>query len=551
MPEKRSVIRCPKCGSEPNIITDICLQCGAALEKKCGGCGFSNSVEKNYCDQCGDMLTLAAPRQPPRPPPPPPPAQDRPAAPAQPPEQPRRTIPHFEMESMQEAVDERGDSFRHRHEQPAKPPTSTVSKTASGHFAIRTAGPAVKKSGLKKLTGPALGLVLLAALAIIFYLSVMPFVPRLRLTMTAKTSLSYLSERRYEKAYELLSTNSKAVCTLEEYVTNNKEYYEKVPRWQFRDAQVFSMTKTAAVIRYQLKEEGGDWKNDYISFVMENGRWTRPYIWILFQPIDEAMARRDFVQALFLSQKLYLTDPVDPRASGYLCASEFFMGLYEKSVESCSRTVNAAASYPVGYTPDELYWFNLYYADSLSGLERDHAALDEYGKMLNLPALTADQQCPIFLNRANVYVHMKDYEKGMADLMQAEKTCTRNPSKDDTAKRMVYMGGGATQEAIAFAKNSRLGPGAPPFGMVRRQNLEALEARLGPKNAKYLPRDLWLAVHLSGPEYRVFLRQEALNPATKKREMTDVFVFFVNLWTRQGKVEKAPTPGASPDTLKK
>jgi len=543
MTEKQSALRCPKCGNEPNIISGTCAKCGATLEKKCGGCGFSNSVEKNYCDQCGLVLAFTTQR-----------LQEQPA----PTPAPRREAPKFEIETLQDSVNERDASFRQRHhpgspsaQAPAPPPAKLAQQPAAAAPKPEPAGkdlPArpIAPSGIKKFTGPALGLGLLAALAVIIYGVVVPFLPRLRLTMMAKDYLTQLSQGRYDITYELLSTNSKSICSLEDYIAYNKEYYEKVPAWQFRDAQIFTMTKTAAMIRYQLKEAGGEWKTDYLSFVLEHDRWTRPYIWMLFQPIDEALSRRDFPQALFLSQRLYLTDPIDPRASGYLCASEFFMGLYEKAAESCPRTIEAAATYPVGYTADEIYWFNLYYADSLRYLERYRAALAEYERMLKLPELTVEQQCPLFLNRADVYVKMKDYERGLADIMRAGTACTQNPSKEDAAKRTLYMGGGGSEEAVAFAKMSRLGPGAPPITAVRRRHLEELAAKLGPKNAKYLPKDQWLAVHLSGPEYRVFLRQEALSPVSRKKEMTDVFVFSVNLWTRQGKVEKAPDPGATP-----
>jgi len=112
--------------------------------------------------------------------------------------------------------------------------------------------------------------------------------------------------------------------------------------------------------------------------------------------------------------------------------------------------------------------------------------------------------------------------------------------KDDAAKRLAYMSGSASQAAIDFAQKSRLQPGLPPVRAIRRRQLEALRTKLGVKGAKYMPKDQWLAVHVAGPEYRVFLRQEALSQATKTRETTDIFVFLVNLWTSKGKVEKAP-----------
>lgn len=555
MTEKPSVIRCPKCGHEPNAVSDTCEKCGAVLEKKCGACGFSNSVGKNYCDQCGEPLVFTTKR-----------LQAGPKA------APREPAPKLELQPIQDTVNDRDSSFRKRQAasreqspapapKPPPPPARPAPPVASPPGA-KPAGPvgggaasapaAPPKGGIKKITAPALGLAMLIALAAaIYFMVVVPLLPRLRLTMAAKEYLMALSQGKYDEAYELLSTNSKAICTLDAYIAYNKDYYDKTPAWQFRNAQIFTMTKTAAMIKYQLREAGGDWKDDYISFVPEHGRWTRPYIWFLFQPIDEALNRKDFAQALFLAQKLYLTDPVDPRSSGYLCASEFFMNLYEKSAESCRRTVEAASSYPVGYSAQDLYWFELYYADSLRYLGRNRAALDEYEKMLKLPDLTLEQQCPLFLNRADVHVNMQDYEKSLADTMRAGEACTQSPSKEDAANRMRYMSGGASEDAIDFAKRSRLQPGMPSVSAVRRRQLDALAAKLGPKGARFMPKDQWIAVHLAGPEYRVFLKQEARNPVSKKTETTDIFVFLVNLWTRNGKVEKAPPLGASSEELKR
>jgi len=543
------VIRCPKCGFEPNVLGDTCLKCGAALEKKCGACGFSNSVEKNYCDQCGQLLSPAVPQQAP-----PPPPQKQPPAEQQ--KDPPRCL---EIQSMQDAVSEKYASFRrHVDDQQPKPPpppaagpakqdtsrpdlTQKIPYSEKNAAATRPPMPAIPTSNMaKKLTGPAMSLTVLAIMSVIGYFVIAPFMPKLRLTMTAKDYLTNMQQGKYEEAYDQLSANSKSVCSLEDYIAYNRDYYAKTPPWQFRDVQIFTMAKQGAMIKYQLKEGSGPWKTDYLSFVQEHDRWARPYIWMLFQPIDEAMSRQDFTQALFLAQKLYLTDPMDPRASGYLCASEFFMSLYDRSVESCSRTLEAAAAYPVGYTGQELYWFNLYYADSLRLLERNRAALDEYEKMLKLPELTVEQQCPIFLNRADVYVNTKNYEKALADVMRAGTVCVQGPSRDDALKRQAYMSGAASNEAIDFAKRSRLQPGSPPVRSVRRRQLDALAAKLGAKGARYLPKDEWLAVHLSGPEYRVYLRQEVLDQATRKRETSDIFVFFVNLWTSKGKVEKAP-----------
>jgi tetratricopeptide (TPR) repeat protein len=532
VPEKPSHIRCPKCGDEPNIISDTCLKCGAALEKKCGACGFSNSVEKNYCDQCGTPLGLQVS-----------------VRMIKPSEGPRRDLPRLEIQDIQDSVSERDLSFRGKTGDapppppPPRPQAAPKNETAKIPDHVSDCGPAHEPAAARswlpaRYAVPAAAAGSLALLAALAYLVVLPFLPRWQLTRAAGAYLSDLAAGRYAQAYEKLSTNSKNICSLEEYTAFNAEYYEKRPAWEFRDPQIFRMDKNAAIIKYQLREAGGEWKPDYISFVQEHGRWTRPYIWMLFQPIDDALARRDFPQALFLAQKLYLTDPMDPRASGYLCAAEFFMGLHEKSAESCRRTIETAASVPVGYTTTELYWFNLYYADSLRYLERNRSALEEYEKMLKLPNLSSDEQCPVFLNRADVYVNIKDYERGFSDVMRAVTVCTQSPAREDAARRRQFMSGEALEEAVDFARKTRLAPEAPPVAAARRRQVEALAAQLGPKGARLLPQDKWSAEHLVGPEYRVFLRAEATDKASQKRQISDIFVFTVNLWTRQGKVEK-------------
>lgn len=564
MTAKPSVIKCPKCGYLPNMLGDTCLKCNTPLDKLCGECGFANKVEKNYCDQCGAVLALQPPPREEQSPPPPPGPDTAPKA-----------KPSFklEMESIQDTVSERATSFRSKAvppppqpaaapaPNPAKPPqakpaplppekvTSAMSPD-SARLPHQTALPhPLHLSLVKRMAGPVLTVLLAGVLLAILYMIAAPSLPKLRLTMTAKSYLTAISEGKFEKAYDLLSSNSKAACSLEEYLKNSTDYYAKAPAWEFKDVQVFTMTADAAMIRYQLREAGGEWKPDYISFVREHNRWARPYIWVLFAPIDDAMRRQDIPQALFLAQKLYLTDPVDPRSSAYLCATEFLMGLHEKAAESCKRTIDTAEIYPRGYVSENLFQYHSHYADCMRYLQRDRVALQEYDKLLKWPGLTAEQLCPLHMNRADSYIYLKEYEKALNEVMTASSLCLQNPERDDTKKRLNYMSGSAGPEAIAFAQKSRLQQGMPPIGEARRLQFEALKARAGARNAKFLPKDVWLAVHVAGPEYRVFLREETYNPSTRKAETRDIFIFLINLWTSKAKVEKsppAPTPQGAP-----
>ncbi len=533
MSQKSAVIKCQKCGHVSNIISDTCIRCGSRLEKICGDCGFSNEVEKNYCDQCGVLLTLKAGR--------PVEAGDnmiRPAPPHDKAPSPK-AIPkfQFEMQPIQDTVAEKEASFRSRPpaRNPAAPDIPPVapqvsvpavpSKTDKLQITSRISFSARKIYGALIIAG------LLAVLVFLLWLIVAPHMSKFSLKMAANNYLKKLSTGRYEEAYAMLSTNSKSACSMKDYIDYSKQYYDNVPPWKFTDVEVFAMEADAAMVRYQLKVGTEPWRTDYISFVKEHNNWTRPYIWMLFEPIDTAIAKQNYPQALFLAQKLYLTDPMDPRSSGYLCASEFFMGLYEEAADSCRKTVVSAATYPVGFTAEEIFWFKFYHADSLRFVRKLELALDAYAELLKSGIGSSRDQCNLLLSRADTYVKLKRYDSALDDMLKADGVCTDDPNRAEVVRRMRFMNGEARADAILFAQQTRSRADLPPFGELRRKALDSLAARLGPKNMRYMPKDNWVAAHLSGPEYRVVLWQEGLNPNTRQKDIKSVYAFMVNLWT--------------------
>ncbi|MDA8245052.1 MAG: zinc ribbon domain-containing protein, partial [Elusimicrobia bacterium] len=135
MSSKPSIVKCPKCGSQPNIITDTCMNCGSKLEKICGECGASVVVEKNYCDKCGSVLALQPPPRPEAPEPPPPPA-------------PEKRGFSLEMESIQDTVSERATSFRRKITEP--PPASAAPAPAPS----KPAAPAREPKGGGSVLSP-------------------------------------------------------------------------------------------------------------------------------------------------------------------------------------------------------------------------------------------------------------------------------------------------------------------------------------------------------------------------------------------------------------
>ena len=560
---KSSVIKCQKCGYISNIISDTCIKCGSMLEKICGDCGFPNAVEKNYCDQCSVLLTLRAVPPAQQGPGSAPAASLAPAENAKPPEKPKY---QFEMQPISETVAEKEASFRSRfsNKNVPLPAAMTPPPPPSAPQQVRpapAAGPRIpaapsqlnkflattRRMKPKTVSGALVIAGLLAVLLFFLYLIAAPYIPKFTLKMAANTYLKRLSTGRYEEAYAMLSTNSKSACSLKSYLEYNKEYYGKAPAWTFKDVEVFVMEPAAAMVRYQLKAGTEPWHTDYISFVKEHDKWTRPYIWMLFEPIDTAIAKQDYPQTLFLAQKLYLTDPMDPRTSGYLCVAEFFMGLYDKATDSCRKTVLSASVYPVGFSPEEVFQFKFFYADSLRFVQKYEMALDEYTELLRASSVSAKEQCPLFLSRADANVKLKRYDAALNDMLKADGICTDAANRAEVSRRMRFMNGDSREDAISFAQRTKPRADLPTFSELRAKELASLTARTGSKNMRYMPKDNWVAAHLSGPEYRVVLRQESLNPRTRQTDLKNVYAFTVNLWTGVIRIEEGtlpPKPGA-------
>jgi tetratricopeptide (TPR) repeat protein len=489
MPQPYAVIRCTKCGFKSNVISDTCIKCGSQLEKICGSCEFANSVAKNYCDQCGALLTLTP--------------------------HPESVLPPPSDKTMREMITPEYFQRLQSEHKPAK-------QAETGKFRLT--------SGI--LPNILINSVLAIMFVVMVYFLISPQIPKYHLLLRVKRYLNELSRGNYAKAYETLSTNSKSSCTLEEYIKFNKDYYANAPSWEFRKPKIFLLEKNAALIKYELKEGTSPWKEDYISFVKEHGKWVRPYVFNLFEPIEQTIEKQDYAHALYLAQKLNLTDPVDPRTWGYLCWTEYNIGLYDKAVESCKKAIESSRFYPVGFTSETLFWFQFHMADSLRASGRFQDSIKEYDNLLMYRGLPPGNVCQILLNGSDAFVKMKDYVKAVDNVLKAHDVCP-DEFQDKVSLLMKYLNGDARNESIEFAQQSRLSPNMPTIIEMRKNQIEELSKKLGSKNKKYLPKDFWVAVHLSGPEYRVILKQERIDPHYGAKIIEDIYSLQVNLWTRR------------------
>ncbi|MEW5950634.1 MAG: zinc ribbon domain-containing protein [Elusimicrobiota bacterium] len=530
---KPAIIRCSKCGYQSNIISDTCLKCGSPLVKICGNCEAVNAVEKNYCDGCGSLLALKMPEQ------------KESSKEEKKEEKPSSPKPVIEFESLHETVQGHADSFRKKQE---ANPQNTAPKIENKDERVEAAKKEKekleelknkkteeKKSSVKvqdkKISFAKYAVFIAVALAVfsIAWLAVSPSIPKIKLVITAKNYLNALKEKNYSQAYSYLSNNSKFTCSFTDYVKYNDAYYSSLKNgWEFKDVSVFKMENEAALVKYSLKEGTGPWREDYISFVKEHDKWVRPYIWHLFSPIDEAISKGDFSQALFLAQKLYLTDPIDPRTSGYLCNTEYLMGLYDKASESCKRVLESQADYPVGFNKEEIFWFTFYYADSLRFMARFKEALDIYEELFSFEDISLKNKCPLLMSRADAYVRLGDFDKASVDAASAVSVCPEGINKKEALKRSSFLNSDLSSEAVSMVQKAKPSQDSQSIFEQRNSVLKSLNSDKGKKDSY---KDEWIAQKEEGPIYTVKVIQQKVDKKGKKTEENEVYRASVNLWT--------------------
>jgi len=584
-------LKCSQCGNIPSSPSKHCGKCGGIVKVKCSQCGFFSDYGRHYCEKCGNPLPYVS--------------EANFISRAEKKEKPKFKL---EIQSLQDAVDEIGNSFRKKlkeissrkrkanadakqkqrdadseetpkivfqdppkNKDASSEPESQNSKPGrirdfpenkdnqaksqqKKNIETETAAEDSKesessgqqenrpenysnKSALKISAYITVILLVIALCFAIYYIIIRPYLPKLNLTIAAKDYLSAFTQGRYEDAYKMLSSNSKLICPLEDYLYYNKHNFSG--KREFRNIEVHSMTSSNALVKYQLRNDNGEWEDDYTSFILEQNKWTRPYAWTLYQPINEALTRKDYLQALYLAQKLYMTDPANPVSSSYLCKAEYLSGLYDKAAESCDNTLQSIEEYPIKMPEEDINWAMIYLANSLTKQNRKRAAYDAFDKLEERQGLTAEQQCDYRYGRAELFLMNKENDKAKSSLQIASGACLDgNDKKSKTLSLLKQITGKSSAEAISFAQRSKIREDLPPIEILRRQIVRSKLKQLGKNAVKYAPIDSWKAEHLGGADYRVSLISSAISPETGKTETNEIFAVIVNLWQNTGAIEK-------------
>ncbi|MCX7905302.1 MAG: hypothetical protein N2446_01205 [Elusimicrobiales bacterium] len=533
---KASRMLCKDCGYEPNIIADVCIKCGGKIVKICGNCSHENSVEKNHCDLCGNLLALTPHKKIDI-------VNDKKDNFDSKIEKGKKIL---EFESITETIARKDESYRKKINIPNANVESVAKEKLVDEDAIikerRKVEDFVKLQSnqierqkfeeknniinrkiilFKKIT---ISVFTFGLIIIIFYLIFgRKSFSRYDLLITAKRYLSALRDAEYDKAYEFLSQNSKAIVSFNDYVKTLENYYSKVGKWDFKDIEVYYFDPNQSVIKYKLIEKGVE-KDDYLNFVREYGKWRRPFVYNLFEEIDKAFEKKDFPKALFLSQRLYLIDPMDPRASGYLCWSEYLMRIYENSVESCKRVIELSHIYPIKYYKDEeLFWYTFNYADSLRFIGKIEHSIEVYNNILKNPIINSDEKCTVYVARSDSYVAIKDYNSSLNDLKNAIEVCKdESIEKKEALRRLRMLEGELCEEAILFAKKYK--NEGIPFEEFIINKFKSLNKE------KY--KFDWRCKHKNGSNYYV----EVLVYEGKKS--FNVYKINVDLWEKKFSIEE-------------
>lgn len=549
MTNPKAKLKCVKCGYEPNIISDVCIKCGGEVVKICGACGFENKVEKNYCDNCGTLLSLTPEKQiaieeSDRKPP-----EDKKELD----EKSNKKI-ELEFEPIHETINQKAESYRKKLEsgfeyEKSKEELKKIEEEKKKLESYREKKEIEEKqqkefednknNGKKNfLYKHKLFLIILSSFIISVFVSYFLFIKdsmdKYKLLFVAKNYLSALSSKDYKKAYSFLSENSKKSISFLDFVKTSERYDSEVGGWSFKDVKIYYYSNNQSIITYKIREGSSSWRNDYIDFVKEHDRWVRPYIWNILEKIDEVLSKNDLTTALFLSQKLYLIDPLDPRSSGNLCWSEYYMRLFDKSVESCKRVLDLVEFYPIKYYPDEeLFWFKFAYADSLRFTDKYDDALRLYDILISNDKISPKDKCPIYLARSDIYVIKKMYEKAKEDLISARNFCQTEFNIKESIKRFNILEGKSCQDAVDFAKVYK----------YSGQRISELvnKSILGIKDRQFRIIDRWECKYADGPVYEINVFGDFFSVKGKfmKKIKTQIlYKLKVDLWNKNVYIEE-------------
>lgn len=409
-----AAILCTVCGSASATPLAQCAKCGGKNARVCGGCGFHNSLAKNYCDKCGNPIselgTIVAP----------PPATAIPGAPKS--DIPATVVKHIAKGAAPGAAllpaagrqapnpfaaacvsnDPWAAVAPPQAEDIPKPPRwiGTLRRTVTAAFAT---------------------FAVVASLVAVWYWTENNK-PENASRRAAVQYLEALRARDYAAAYAQFSDSARKYCTLDDFVASRD-----TSTWTWSGLRIDHIEPGAVLLAYELSIAGAPPRTDRVLFVEENKRWVRPYNWVLMRKVEEAFEKNNADMGLILAQAAATVNPRDPMARGYLCEAAYYRKSPGDTERQCLTAIELSRVYPSNLTLKSLYHLHAILADTYkNALQKPALALDQFAQMLAFPSISPADQCEILLARSEAYLTLSRPGEALADADRAGQLCVRS-----------------------------------------------------------------------------------------------------------------------------
>lgn len=437
-----AAIQCTKCGAASPAAVAACAKCGGKNARVCGGCGFQNSLAKNYCDKCGnpisDLGNAVAP--------PPPTAVPGSAAadipqtvvkklkPADKPSDAPSSLPAAGSAPGLPAARAKASEPSAAQGSPLAPPPFPVSEgfgaaPVSGDpwSAMAPTAPEAPKAPprwvqlLKLCLNVALGTLVAGGSVFGVWYWNENRKPEVVVPRVAARYLELLRKRDFDGAYAMFSAGSRKYCTVDEFKQSRD-----TTTWTWSDLRIEHKEPGAFLLSYELAPEGAEKRTDRVLFVEEEGKWVRPYSWVLMRKVEDAFDKGNADMGLVLAQAAATINPRDPMARGYLCEAAYYRKAPEEAERQCVTALELSRVYPSNLTLKSLYHLHAILADTYkNALKKPNEALDQFGQMLAFPNISPADQCEILLARTEAYVSLSRPGEALADLDRAGQLCVK------------------------------------------------------------------------------------------------------------------------------
>lgn len=232
--------------------------------------------------------------------------------------------------------------------------------------------------------------------------------------------------------------------------------------WTWSGIRLARLESEAAVVKYRLNVAGKPPADDFLIFLLEDGRWVRPYNWNLLQRAEDAFARNDPDMALILSQEAVSIDPRDPMARGYLCEAVYYRKVPAETEHECAAALQLSQVYPSKLSLKSLYHLHAILGDTYkNALQKYPEAVAQYDALLAFPDLAPTDQCDLLLARADTRIAMGQSAEAAADLQTAAGVCTKSEDRDYIRKRQTVLNAPSLPGKENSNPPGTVRPGAP------------------------------------------------------------------------------------------